>query len=135
MVIDSSALVAILLREPERAFFVRQILGAKIRLVSAVTFVETGMVLEGRRGQGARHQFSKLLEDASIEIVPVDAEIAMAALAAWRKYGKGRHPAGLNLGDCFSYAVAKRTGEPLLAKGDDFSRTDIELCPQAPATQ
>jgi ribonuclease VapC len=135
MVIDSSALVAIFLREREREFCLSLILRAKKRLISAVTFVETGMVLEGRRGAVARHQVKKFLDEAAIEIVAVDAALAVAALAAWRKYGKGRHPAGLNLGDCFSYALSESSGEPLLAKGDDFARTDLKLCRQPPAAQ
>lgn len=135
MVIDSSALVAIFLGEPERGFFLSLILRADRRLISAVTFVETGMVLEGRRGAAARREVKKLLDEAAIEIAAVDAELAATALDAWRKYGKGRHPAGLNLGDCFSYALARSSGEPLLAKGEDFARTDLHLCPQAPPAQ
>lgn len=131
MVIDSSALVAVFLREPEREFFLDMILKADTRRISAVTFVETGIVLEGRRGAVAEHELDRFLERVAIEVVAVDAEYAAAALAAWRKYGKGRHPAGLNLGDCFSYALAHSVGEPLLAKGEDFGRTDLELCPQA----
>jgi ribonuclease VapC len=132
MVIDSSALVAIFLREPEREFYLRQIVHATARHISAVTYVETGIVLEGRRGIAAEHEFERFLKQAAIEVVAVDAEQSAAALAAWRKFGKGRHPAGLNLGDCFSYALSRSTGEPLLAKGDDFAKTDVELCPQVP---
>ncbi len=132
MVIDSSALVAVFLREPEREFFLDLIIEAGARRISAVTFVETGIVLEGRRGIVAEHQLEKFLEQVAIEVVAIDAEQATAALAAWRKYGKGRHPAGLNLGDCFSYALSHSSGEPLLAKGDDFAHTDLELCPQQP---
>jgi ribonuclease VapC len=135
MVIDSSALVAIFLREPEREFYLDLILKAKRRVLSAVSFVETGIILEGRRGAVAEHALAKFLQRAGIQVVVVDAESAEAALAAWRRYGKGRHPAGLNLGDCFSYALARSSGEPLLAKGDDFARTDLELCPQAPSAQ
>jgi ribonuclease VapC len=135
MVIDASAIVAIFLREPERESYLHLILKAKARYISAVTFVETGIVLEGRRGAVARHEVERFLERAAIEVVAVDSEQAAAALNAWRKYGKGRHPAGLNLGDCFSYALARSTGQPLLAKGDDFSRTDLELCPQTPPPQ
>jgi ribonuclease VapC len=135
MVIDSSALVAIFLREPEREYYLSQILGAKNRFISAVSYVETGIVLEGRRGKAASHDWRKLLDELSVEIVAVDADLAQDALAAWRKYGKGRHPAGLNLGDCFSYALSRSTAEPLLAKGDDFVRTNLELCPQTPRAQ
>jgi ribonuclease VapC len=135
MVIDSSAVVAVFLREPEREFYLNLILKADTRLISAVTFVETGIVLEGRRGSIAERELEKFLNRSAIEIVAVDAEQAAAALVAWRKYGKGRHSAGLNLGDCFSYALSQSRGEPLLAKGDDFARTDLELCPQAPPAQ
>lgn len=132
MVIDSSALVAIFLREPERELYLNLIVKEQIRRVSAVTFVETGMVLEARRGPVAQDEMERFLERVAIEVVAVDPGQARSALAAWRKYGKGRHPAGLNLGDCFSYALAKSTGEPLLAKGDDFARTDLDLCLRTP---
>jgi len=135
MVIDSSALVAIFLREPERQFYLNLLVKDRARRVSAVSFVETGMVLEGRRGPVAQDELERFLERLAIEVVAVDRGQANSALAAWRKYGKGRHPAGLNLGDCFSYALAKSTGEPLLAKGEDFARTDLKLCPQVPPTQ
>jgi ribonuclease VapC len=135
MVIDASAIVAIFLREPEREFYLDLILKAKARYISAVTFVETGIVLEGRRGAVARHEVMRFLERSAIEVVAVDVEQAAAALEAWRTYGKGRHPAGLNLGDCFSYALSRSTGEPLLAKGHDFMQTDLELCPQVPSRQ
>jgi ribonuclease VapC len=85
------------------------------------------MVIEGRRGGGAGREFDLFIVRAQIQIVPIDAELAELARSAWRKYGKGRHPAGLNFGDCFSYALAKSTGEPLLAKGADFADTDIVL--------
>jgi ribonuclease VapC len=135
MVIDSSALVAIFLREPERELYLSLIVKDHTRRVSAVSFVEAGMVLEARRGPVAQDELERFLERVAIEVVAVDPGHARSALAAWRKYGKGRHPAGLNLGDCFSYALARSTGEPLLAKGEDFARTDLKLCPQAPPTQ
>ncbi len=135
MVIDSSAIVAIFLEESDWPFLHNQILDASVRFISAVSVVETGMVLESRLGAVAMRAFERYLEELRIEVVVVDRDLARDALAAWRKYGKGRHPAGLNLGDCFSYAVAKSTGEPLLAKGDDFARTDLDLCPKAPPAQ
>ncbi len=135
MVIDASAIVAVFLREPEREFYLDLIFSSKQRLMSAVTFVETGIVLEGRRGAVAMFELERFLEQSRIEVVAVDADLAAAALAAWRKYGKGRHPAKLNLGDCFSYALSRLSGEPLLAKGEDFTRTDLDLCPQAPPAQ
>jgi ribonuclease VapC len=127
MVIDTSALAAIFFHEPERDAFRNAILAASSRLISAATVLEAGMVIEGRRGGGAGREFDLFIVRAQIQIVPIDAELAELARSAWRKYGKGRHPAGLNFGDCFSYALAKSTGEPLLAKGADFADTDIVL--------
>lgn len=132
MVIDSSAIVAIFLEEADWQFLHDQILRDHVRLISAVSVVETGMVLESRLGAVAVRGFERYLKELRIDVVAVDQTLAQAALGAWRKYGKGRHRAALNLGDCFSYALAKQTGEPLLAKGVDFTRTDLELCPQAP---
>src|SRR5579863_585680 len=125
MVIDTSALAAIFFHEPEREAFRNAIVAASSRLISAATVLEAGMVIEGRRGGGAGREFDLFLVRAQIKIVPIDAELADLARSAWRKYGKGRHPAGLNFGDCFSYALAKATGEPLLAKGTDFAMTDV----------
>ncbi len=127
MVIDTSALAAIFFHEPERDAFRNAILAASSRLISAATVLEAGMVIEGRRGGGAGREFDLFIVRTQIKIVPIDAELADLARSAWRKYGKGRHPAGLNFGDCFSYALAKATGEPLLAKGTDFVGTDVLL--------
>jgi ribonuclease VapC len=127
MVIDTSALAAIFFHEPERDVFRNAIVAASSRLISAATVLEAGMVIEGRRGGGAGREFDLFIVRAQIKIVPIDAELAELARSAWRKYGKGRHPAGLNFGECFSYALAKSTGEPLLAKGADFADTDIVL--------
>jgi len=132
MVIDSSAVVAIFLNEPDWPFLHNQILATDARLISAVSVVETGMVLESRLGAVAVWDFKRYLEGLNIEVVAIDRDLAWNALAAWRRYGKGRHPAKLNLGDCFSYALAQSTGEPLLAKGGDFALTDLVLCPSAP---
>jgi len=128
MVIDTSALVAILLNEPERRAFNQQIEADDVRLLSAGTFVETSIVIESRKGLRARAELDLFLVTANIEIVPVSAEHAEIARDAYRTYGKGKHPAGLNFGDCFAYALAKATGEPLLFKGNDFSQTDITPC-------
>ena len=129
MVIDTSALAAIFFHEPERDAFRSAIIAASARLISAATVLEAGMVIEGRRGGGAGREFDLFVVRTQMKIVPIDAELADLARSAWRRYGKGRHPAGLNFGDCFSYALAKASGEPLLAKGGDFARTDVELCP------
>ena len=127
MVIDTSALAAIFFAEPERRHFLAAITAAGRRLVSAATVIETGIVIEARQGEAAGREFDLFVVRANLQIVPVDAEQADLARSAWRKYGKGRHAAGLNFGDCFTYALAKSTGEPLLAKGADFSLTDIEV--------
>jgi len=128
MVIDTSAILAIFLAESERAQFLELITEAETRLISAVNVFETGIVLEARRGEAAGREFDLFLSCAKLDVVPVDAEQVETARVAWRKYGKGRHPAALNFGDCFAYALAKMLGEPLLAKGADFGRTDIEMC-------
>jgi ribonuclease VapC len=125
VVIDASALLAIMLGEPEQERFVELLAGASRRLVSAATVVECGIVLLSRRGEGGVSRLNILLGDARIEIVPVDGVHAHAAIDAFRRFGKGRHPAGLNFGDCFAYALASLTGERLLYKGDDFAKTDI----------
>lgn len=125
MVIDTSALAAIFFGEPERAQFVIAITSDENRLVSAASVLETGIVLEARQGEAAGREFDLFVVRASLQIVPVDAYQVEIARSAWRKFGKGQHPAALNFGDCFSYALAKSTGEPLLAKGTDFGLTDI----------
>jgi len=127
MVIDTSALLAIFLAEAERKPFLDQIIQAEARQISAANLLETGIVLEAKRGEAAGREFDLFVVRAQLQIVPVDAEQVEIARSAWRKYGKGRHPAGLNFGDCFAYALAKVSGEPLLAKGEDFSQTDIQL--------
>jgi len=127
MVIDTSALVAIFFAEPERQKFLAAITASGSRLVSAASVLETGNVLEARQGEAAGREFDLFVVRANLQIGPVDAEQADLARSAWRKYGRGRHPAALNFGDCFSYALAKLTGEPLLAKGTDFASTDIEV--------
>jgi len=131
MVIDTSALVAIFLAEPERASFLERILQADARRISAANILETGMVLEARRGEAAGREFDLFTSRVNLEIVPVDRDQVEIARSAWRRYGKGRHPAGLNFGDCFAYALAKFHDEPLLAKGREFLATDVEVVPSA----
>jgi ribonuclease VapC len=130
MVIDTSALAAIFFAEGERQTFLEAITSAGSRLVSSATVLETGILLESRQGEAAGREFDLFVVRANLKIVPVDAEQADLAHSAWRKYGKGRHEAGLNFADCFAYALAKSSGEPLLAKGGDFALTDIEVCTQ-----
>ena len=125
MVVDTSALIALLGMEAEAARVAAALESEATRLISAATVVETGLVIESRYGaQGAR-ELDLLIAKAELSIQPVTAEQAEVAREAWRRYGKGRHPAGLNFGDCFSYALARTSGEPLLFKGDDFIHTDI----------
>jgi ribonuclease VapC len=127
MVIDTSALVAILQAETERDWMLEALTRAGTRLVSALTALEAGMVLEGRFGPEAGRDLELFLFEARVEVVPMDLRQSAAAMRAWRKYGKGRHRAGLNLGDCCVYGLAKATGEPVLYKGDDFGHTDLAL--------
>jgi ribonuclease VapC len=102
-------------------------------MISGANVLETGIVLAARRGESAGREFDLFLVRANLQIVSVDSEQAEIARSAWRKYGKGRHPAALNFGNCFAYALAKSSGEPLLAKGTDFVATDIDVCPAMPA--
>ena len=125
MVIDSSALIAILCDEPERHRFNRQIEIESQCLISTASVLETSIVLETRYGEQASHELDCFLSTASIEICPFDSQQLAIARHAYRQYGKGRHPASLNYGDCFSYALAKQKGEALLFKGNDFTKTDI----------
>ncbi|MDE0371990.1 MAG: type II toxin-antitoxin system VapC family toxin [Rhodospirillales bacterium] len=127
MVIDTSALVAILQDEPERGAFNEAIEAADRRSMSVVSFVEASTILETRFGPDGVRALDLVIAKADIELVPVDAEQAHAARTAFRAYGKRRHPAGLNLGDCFAYALARTLGEPLLFKGSDFSLTDVDV--------
>jgi len=133
MVIDTSALLAIFLAEPERKSFLDSVFHSDTRMISAATVLETGIVLEARRGEAAGREFDLFLVRANLQIVPVDSEQTEIARSAWRKFGKGRHAAALNFGDCFAYALAKFAGEPLLAKGTDFAATDIDLCAPGPS--
>jgi ribonuclease VapC len=127
VVIDSSALLAILLAEPERSHFVDLITEANVRLLSTANALETAIVSESRLGIVGGHELDVLIEKSSIEIVSVDSEQFSVARQAWRKYGKGTHPARLNFGDCFAYALSRVSCEPLLAKGMGFQKTDLQL--------
>lgn len=127
MIIDTSALVALLLGEPEAHALARAIAADPKRLISAVSALETAIVIEARKGPSGGRDLDLLLHRAQIEIMGMDAEQVQLARRAYEKYGKGRHPAGLNLGDCCTYALARYTEEPLLFKGNDFSKTDIPV--------
>lgn len=124
MVIDSSALVAILFKEPEMRSFAYAIQNASIRLISACTFFETSIKLE-RSKPSTVHELDALIAERILEIVPFDTQQLRIARMAYATFGKGHHKAGLNMGDCFSYALAKSKNLPLLFKGNDFIYTDI----------
>jgi ribonuclease VapC len=126
MVIDTSAVVAILRSEPEAARLERALVSDPIRLVPATCVLEARMVLVSRRGEHALAEIDLWLHKIAANIIPVDSELVDLATQAWLTYGKGRHPAALNFADCFSYALAKRADEPLLFIGKDFSQTDVE---------
>jgi len=126
VIIDSSALFAILAEEPEARAFARAITRARQPRVSAATLVEARVVVGARLGAEKRRRLDALLRELEVVVVPFDEEQATIASDAYRDYGKGSgHPAGLNLRDCYSYALASQTGEPLLYKGDDFVHTDL----------
>ena len=127
MVIDTSALVAILQGQPERRRFIETIEAADARRISVATFVEVSIVVDARNGAEGLRDLDRFIARAGIELVPADVEQAQAAREAFTRFGKGRHRAALNYGDCFSYALAAVLGEPLLCKGDDFIHTDIAM--------
>jgi ribonuclease VapC len=124
MVIDTSALIAILQDEPERRVFNEAIEAAETCAMSTASFLETSMIIESRYGPDGTRDLDLFISKARITFASVDADQAYVARDAFRRYGKGRHPAGLNFGDCFAFALAKMLGEPLLFKGNDFALTD-----------
>ena len=127
MIVDSSAVLAVLYREPDAQRYETAIAAAAGCRMSVANVLETSIVLEGCGGMAAAHELDTFLKDAAIEPMPVTVEHMEAARRAWRRFGKGNHPAALNHGDCFAYALAEVTGEPLLFKGEDFARTDVEV--------
>jgi ribonuclease VapC len=124
MVVDTSALVAILLQERDAEIYADAIARAATAVLSAASYVELSIVALSRGARG-RAELDAMLEDAAIEIVPVTIDQARLASDAYEQYGRGRHGAALDFGDCFAYALAKSRGEPLLFKGTDFGLTDI----------
>jgi ribonuclease VapC len=126
MVIDTSAIVAILRNEPDAPRLERALVADRIRLVPATCVLEARMVLGSRRGEHALAEIDLWLHKIEAAIIAVDADLVDLATQAWLGYGKGRHPAALNFADCLAYALAKRADEPLLFIGNDFSQTDIE---------
>ncbi len=132
MVIDTSALMAVLLGEPESETFARLIAADPKRLVSSFTALESGIVIEAKKGDAGGRELDLLMHRSEMEIVAMDSRQFEIARTAWRLYGKGRHPAALNIGDCCAYALSKYSGEKLLYKGDDFSKTNISSVLPAP---
>lgn len=130
MTLDTSAVLAIVQDEPEREIFIRLIEESERRLMSAASVLEAAMVLEGRRGEDAGTDLDLLLDRAGVKIVAFDHEQLRLARRAFRRFGKGRHPAGLNFGDCIAYALSEWSGEPLLFKGADFAATDVRRAEQ-----
>jgi len=125
VIVDSSAVLAILFREPGFEVFLRAILDSRSCSISAASLVEVSIVIDSRGGDAVIRQWDEFLRVSGMSVVAFTAEQAFIARRAYSDYGKGRHPAGLNFGDCFSYALAKATGEPLLFKGEDFRLTDV----------
>jgi ribonuclease VapC len=126
MIVDSSALLAIMLFEPEADACMEAIVTAPSRAMSVANWLETTMVMDRRTDPATVARFEDFVRDARIELMPVSVTQAEIARRAWRLFGRGRHPARLNYGDCFAYALAKETGQPLLFKGADFAHTDIQ---------
>ena len=126
MVIDSSALCAILLKEPERDAFVAALALAEVRLVGVPNALEAAIVLLARKGPAGVRELDLLMHSAQVDLVPFNGDHLVLAREAYERYGKGRHAAQLNFGDCCAYATARLAGEPLLFKGDDFTQTDLE---------
>lgn len=125
MIIDTSAIIAILFNEPDAAVYANAIADAQSARISAANYVEAAVVIESQSHADGARQFDTFMRRAGILIEPVTEEQALLARQAYADFGKGRHPAGLNFGDCFSYSLAKAMREPLLFKGNDFSQTDI----------
>jgi ribonuclease VapC len=125
VVLDTSALLALLLNEPEAEGFRAALESDSTRLVSAATLLEAALVIETRKGEPGGRELDTLISAADVVVVPVDSEQVAEARRAYRRFGKGRHVAGLNFGDVFAYALARTAGEPLLFKGDDLAKTDI----------
>ena len=127
MILDSSAVVALLLKEPDHALLRQKMIAADVIGIGAPTLVESGIVLSARMQRDARGMLARFIDENEIIVIPFTEGHYGMAMSAWMKYGKGRHPAGLNLGDCLSYALAKIADMPLLCIGNDFPQTDLKL--------
>ena len=130
MVLDTSAVLAILFGETEAEDFARALADADTRLMSAFSVLEASVVVMAKKGEAAVRELDLLLHTANVDVVPFDADQSALARSAYERFGKGRHGARLNLGDCCSYALARTSNEPLLFKGNDFSKTDIQQLTQ-----
>ena len=130
MIVDTSAILAILFGESDADRYDNAIARASFRRMSVASYVEAAIVLESRLGLEAGPNLDAYLIEAKIELEPVTPDQVVAARRAWRRFGKGNHPASLNFGDCFAYAIAETTGERLLFKGRDFEFTDVESAPR-----
>jgi ribonuclease VapC len=129
MIIDTSALVAILEQEPEAERIARTLVATSERMLSAANLLEVGIVMQVRRGDDGARDLDLLLAKLKVEIIPFTARQTDIARKAFRHYGRGRHAAGLNFGDCFAYALARDQSAALLFKGDDFAQTDVRVAP------
>jgi ribonuclease VapC len=127
LVVDTSAAVAVILGEPGSEELAVHLEDALARLMPAAIRVELGIVIEARLWPAGQDVVDRFVRDAKVDLVPVDADLAARAMSGWRRYGEGRHPAGLNFGDCFTYALGERTGHPVLCTGDAFAATDIAV--------
>lgn len=127
LIVDTSAAVAVILGESGSEELAAHLEDALTRLIPAAIRVELGIVIEARLWPAGQDEVDRFLRDAKIDIVSIDADLAARAMSGWRRYGKGRHSAGLNFGDCFTYALAEQTGHPILCTGDDFAATDIAV--------
>jgi ribonuclease VapC len=129
VVIDSSAIVAIIAHENGWERLTAELWSARERLMSAATLTESGIVMENRSHPYGFEAVERLIREARLSVISLDRDDAEAAVAAWRRFGRGRQPARLNYGDCFTYALAERTGYPILCAGNDFAQTDLEVFP------
>ena len=127
MIVDTSAVLAVLYAEPDSERFARAIASAPTCRISAANYLEAAIVVEGRGGPSAGYELDVFIERSGIEVVSVTFAQSRSARRAWRRFGRGNHAAGLNFGDCFAYALAETANEPLLFKGGDFARTDIAV--------
>jgi ribonuclease VapC len=125
MILDSSAVIAIVLHEPDYEILLQKLTSAQVRMIGAPTLVECSIVLSSRTNQDSRGLLARFLKETKVHVVSFGEDHYSAAIGAWLRFGKGHHRAALNFGDCLSYAMAKLSGLPLLCVGDDFPQTDI----------